>query len=373
MATSTARPSVQLAARWGLLVGGVFLLGVLVYFAREHTESLRVLVGTLAFPLFSVTVLGGLGYYIATRRLDVAEMLTVLAWVALGFAVMAAVVGWYQLLDTIHDHHVPLVISGLATLSIGGAMGAVVGWYSVRARKTTRAATEAREREAYLERQRETLALIDRTLRHHLLNGLTIVDGHADILGDHVDPEGREYLETVRTQVDEMTATIEDIRDLTEAVYEEETIERIDLVGTVRDELAAVADAYPDADLEVDAPDAAVEITANRLLSNAVSNLLHNAVQHNDSATPRVRVAVSDDGDAATVEVADNGPGIPPERREECFEMGERGPDSDGSGMGLFLARTVVERLGGRLRIVDGDAPGTTVAIELPKSAGESL
>jgi signal transduction histidine kinase len=76
---------------------------------------------------------------------------------------------------------------------------------------------------------------------------------------------------------------------------------------------------------------------------------------------------VTDIGDTATITVTDNGPGIPADRREDLFEMGGRGRESDEPGMGLFLARTVVERLDGDIGIEDHDSDWVTVTVRLPK------
>lgn len=369
MATTMSRRLVRSTTRWTLSIVGFALLGVLMLFARSYTESVRVFVGTLVFPLASIAILTGLGYYIARHSPTVEAMRTILAWTGLGLLVMVVVVGWYQVLDVIHHHDIPLVILGLTTLCIGGAMGALVGWYSVRAKNNVEKAARAHSRKTHLEQQRETMALLDRTLRHHLLNALTIVDGRARILEDHVDDEGIEHLRTVQDQSEEMIATIEQIRDVSEVLYEQDEIERIDLVETVRSEVSSAEQSYPDAAFETDDLPDRLPVDANRLLANVVSNLLHNAVQHNDSPTPRVGIEVRDTGETAAVSVTDNGPGLPDDDAEQLFEMGERGPDSDGNGMGLFLARTVIERLDGRIWFEDDDSSGSTIAFEIPTQA----
>ena len=54
------------------------------------------------------------------------------------------------------------------------------------------------------------------------------------------------------------------------------------------------------------------------------------------------------------VHIADNGPGIPDERKDEIFGRGEKGLESSGTGLGLYLVDTLVQRYGGDVTVSDG-------------------
>ncbi len=105
-----------------------------------------------------------------------------------------------------------------------------------------------------------------------------------------------------------------------------------------------------------------------RALGRAVRNVVENAVRH---ATRRVVVTLSVEGPQAVLRVADDGPGIPADRVDEVFERftrldEARSGDAGGSGVGLAIAREVVERHGGTIA-VDGDhRPGACLVITLP-------
>lgn len=94
-------------------------------------------------------------------------------------------------------------------------------------------------------------------------------------------------------------------------------------------------------------------------LERVVTNLIQNAIEHGGE---HVSVRVT----GATVEVEDNGPGIPAEERERVFEPFHRlRPRSTGSGLGLNLVQQVVKRHGGRVRIVAAEGGGTIARVEL--------
>lgn len=65
------------------------------------------------------------------------------------------------------------------------------------------------------------------------------------------------------------------------------------------------------------------------------------------------------------VRIADDGPGIPADLREHYLGEGVRGPDSAGTGFGLYLASTLVEAYGGRFHLGDNDPTGALVELRL--------
>ncbi|ESP89966.1 signal-transducing histidine kinase [Candidatus Halobonum tyrrellensis G22] len=109
-------------------------------------------------------------------------------------------------------------------------------------------------------------------------------------------------------------------------------------------------------------------MTANGMLGSVFRNLLNNAVQHNDADDPLVVVDVGLDGDRVTVRVADNGPGVPDDRKMEVFGKNEKGIDSSGTGVGLYLVHTLVSEYGGSVRIEDNDPRGAVFVVRLRRA-----
>ncbi|GHU33439.1 two-component sensor histidine kinase [Betaproteobacteria bacterium] len=98
------------------------------------------------------------------------------------------------------------------------------------------------------------------------------------------------------------------------------------------------------------------------LLSNLIANALRHAPENG-----RVDVACGVRERAAYLEVADNGPGIPPEERERVFDrFYRRGGESDtgGAGLGLAIVRSIVQRHGATVRLLDSEAGGLLVRVE---------
>jgi len=111
-------------------------------------------------------------------------------------------------------------------------------------------------------------------------------------------------------------------------------------------------------------------VLADDMLGSVFRNLLQNAILHNDADVPEIRVSTTGSEDRVRVFIADNGPGIPDERKEEIFDEGERGIDSEGTGLGLYLVRTLVNRYEGNVWVEDNERGGATFVVELPRADG---
>ncbi|HEX6916671.1 MAG TPA: ATP-binding protein [Phycicoccus sp.] len=101
-------------------------------------------------------------------------------------------------------------------------------------------------------------------------------------------------------------------------------------------------------------------------LRRLVRNLVENAVAH---ATSRIELRAALDGEAAVVDVVDDGPGVPPGDEQAVFERFHRGDTARtrrGTGLGLSIARTIAERHGGTLVLVQDDARGAHFRLRLP-------
>jgi two-component system sensor histidine kinase KdpD len=102
------------------------------------------------------------------------------------------------------------------------------------------------------------------------------------------------------------------------------------------------------------------------LVERVLVNLLDNAAKHTPPGST-IRVSASSTGDAVQVEVADDGPGLPPGEQERIFEKFFRNPSarSAGFGLGLAICRAIVNAHGGRIWAEDV-AHGASLRFTLP-------
>jgi signal transduction histidine kinase len=114
--------------------------------------------------------------------------------------------------------------------------------------------------------------------------------------------------------------------------------------------------------------DDAADATCSPRITRVLQNLLTNAVRHTpDDGT--VTIAAEHRDGVLALAVEDTGEGIPPEALERVFEpfyRGDRARSGTGAGLGLALARRIVEALGGRITVESSPAIGSRFLIELP-------
>ena len=121
------------------------------------------------------------------------------------------------------------------------------------------------------------------------------------------------------------------------------------------------------------AGEAELPVTGDRdLIFDAIANLVDNAIKHG-RASGRVAVATERLGGEAVITIADDGPGIPVDQRDQVFKRFyrlEQGRCAPGNGLGLSLVSAVARLHGARIEMLD-NAPGLKVRLWFPSSSGE--
>jgi PAS domain S-box-containing protein len=253
--------------------------------------------------------------------------------------------------------------------------GAAVGCVSVCVDLTEQRRAERLLREAD-RRKDEFLASLSHELRNPLVPLRNALDELRRAGGDPL-AAGRAYA-IMERQLFHLVRLTDDLLDVSRITRNRIELrrERIDLrlvlqsaIETTQP-LIAVAGQI----LTVDIPRDSVWVYADfTRLAQAVSNLLNNAVKYTPRGGRITLHAASDDGDV-TISVSDTGVGIPPSALPNVFDMFMQADDPtgqprDGLGIGLTLARRLIELHDGRIQAMsDGPGTGATFVIRLPRS-----
>jgi signal transduction histidine kinase len=149
--------------------------------------------------------------------------------------------------------------------------------------------------------------------------------------------------------------------------------EAIDLGALIEHAVATTSETFRErgATVTVDKPTQVPMLHADRdRLLQVLINLLSNAAKFTPLGEGRVQVRLRCDQRAATVEVRDNGPGVPPEQQQLVFEKFRQGGSASqrpqGTGLGLPISRRIVEHYGGRIWLESAPGQGACFAFELP-------
>ncbi|MFR9799574.1 sensor histidine kinase [Streptomyces sp. MS06] len=219
----------------------------------------------------------------------------------------------------------------------------------------------------------ETARSFSAAAAHELRTPLMSLGTNLDILAAHPDlpdPDRTEVLTDLRREHARLLHLLVMLRELGRAdLVEAEAFRAVDLTEIAD---AAVAEARRRAPGARIALDAAPGVTVHgwepglRLL---LDNLLANALVHGRDARGRavVSIAVRHAGERAVVTVDDGGPGVPPDLRQRVFDRFRRGPDSEGSGLGLTLVAQQAALHRGTVTVADGPhGVGARFEVRLP-------
>jgi len=243
--------------------------------------------------------------------------------------------------------------------------------------------TERKEYEQHLQAQRDDLSVLNQVLRHDIRNDIQLITSHAELLAENSDEDIQYHVDKILENADHAIELTNSAREMADVMLSaERELQPIGLRETIEAQLANLQSTYPDAVITTTGTIPSVEVQAHDTLSSVFRNLLKNAVQHNDAATPKVTVSATRQNERVVVRVVDNGPGIPDNRKAAVFGKGEAGLDSHGTGIGLYLVKTLVESYGGDVWIedrerqdssqslTDDQSSGTAFVVELPLAAG---
>ncbi|MFB6092209.1 MAG: PAS domain S-box protein [Haloquadratum sp.] len=245
---------------------------------------------------------------------------------------------------------------------ITGEHGDIQRFVAINREITERKA--ARER---LEEQRDNLTLLNKVVRHDIRNDLQVVLGYAEMLDGRVDGEPASFVETILRNTHHAIGLTKTARDLAQTMLQQTgDFGATSLRSALESQIDEVRESHEEALITVDGDLPDVDVRADEMLDSVFRNLLVNAIDHNDKELPEVIVSATERDEHAVVRIADNGPGVPDAQKSEIFGEGEKGLESGGTGVGLYLVRTLTDRYGGRVRVEDNEPEGSVFVVELP-------
>ncbi|HEY7624166.1 MAG TPA: HAMP domain-containing sensor histidine kinase [Candidatus Limnocylindria bacterium] len=208
---------------------------------------------------------------------------------------------------------------------------------------------------------------------HELRTPLSVVQGNLEALVDGVHPADEHHLAAILEETKVLARLIEDLRTLSLAESGALALHRepTDVGVLIRDVIASFEGEAREAGVELafggsqDVLQADLDPVRTREVLN---NLLANALRY----TPRggrVGVAAIRDASAVTVTISDTGAGIPPDALEHVFERFYKSAESRGAGLGLAIAKQLVEAHGGDISATSEIGKGTTIRFTLPALA----
>jgi signal transduction histidine kinase len=289
--------------------------------------------------------------------LGVAEALAVLLFLALAHLLATWILRPVRALDAVTH----TIATGRLDVRVPAATG------PPELRRLTGSFNEMVQKvEATMERQRAFVA----DASHQLRNPLSAVMLRLEGLALSLPPGSEEEIEDLRHEAERLTRVLDDLLELALAEEHGATVEVIDLAVLVDERVTA---------WQVVADRRAIEVRRRWTgpvlgaadptgLGSAFDAVIDNALKFSPEGSA-VTVELAETGDDVEIRVTDEGSGLPPEELARIGDRFWRSPghqNVDGSGLGLSVARTLLEASGGRLEIAAADGAGLRVTMAVP-------
>ena len=302
----------------------------------------------------------------------------VAVYAALGATVIALVLG--VLLARTLTH--PIRALTQATRAVAaGELGQEV---TVRSRdELGELATSFNQMSADLSRATEARRQMTADIAHELRTPLTVISGYLESMRDGVLKPTPERFETMYAESQHLLRLVDDLRTLSLADAGELTLNKVDVPVRVLLQRVAAVYQHPaeqrGIDLVVDVPGylPVLVVDPDRMLQ-VLGNLVSNALRYTPECG-RITLAASAQGSSIRLSVVDTGAGIPAEALPRVFDRfyrvdaartspEETGPDAPAaeSGLGLAIARSIVEAHGGSIAVTSEVGSGTVFTVDLP-------
>lgn len=211
-------------------------------------------------------------------------------------------------------------------------------------------------------RRRRQLYIMDNLLRHNLRNDLTAILGQAEVIKEQA-PETSDQIAVIRRTGEALIESAEKQRDIIDILTKEFRFESRDLRAIVRRSADAVSDRFDAARIRVDGA-SSVHAWVIPRIRLGITELIENAVRHSDQPEPQVEVTVAEEDERAVVGIRDDAPPIPANEAQVLTGEHEMTDIYHSTGLGLWLARLVVDMMNGQIR-VDREPTGNHIRLRL--------
>ena len=215
--------------------------------------------------------------------------------------------------------------------------------------------TERKKREEELKTQREQIKLINKILRHDIINDLNVINSALGLYGRSKE-EG--LLEEASAHVNKSVELINRMRELESFISSHSDLKLYSVTDVCKKVLAS----HPAIAFNIEGEG---QVMADESLSSLIDNIIRNAVVH--GKTDRIDIKIEGRGDYREIRIGDYGVGIPDEIKEQIFEESFAYGETGGTGLGLHIVKKAMETYGGHVHVEDNTPGGAVFVLALRK------
>jgi len=216
--------------------------------------------------------------------------------------------------------------------------------------------TEQKKAQEELRIGRERLKLLNQVIRHDIANDFIVIKSAVNIFRRSSDVT---ILDEIEKRVMKSIKTIENYKKYEEFIDLNASLKEVGITKLI-DEIIVE---FPNIKFNIEGK---CKVFADDALNSVFMNLITNSIKHGNST--QIDIIISSNDKMCEIRFADNGVGIPDKYKNRIFDKGFFYGKSGNTGMGLYIVRKTIERLGGSIFIEDNKPNGAVFLINLRKS-----
>lgn len=233
--------------------------------------------------------------------------------------------------------------------------------------------TDRKVAELRSERVHDELMTFMYKASHNLRGPVATISGLLNIARLEVkEPGASAYLQMLGDRIRHLEYTLGELIDITKIKQEELSFSSIAFPDVLPSVLHVFKEEIEKDQIKIEQDFESVEYFSSdeKLIRGLLYYLIDNAVKFRSNKAPCIKVSAREKTNGIMLSIADNGPGIDEPIRDRIYEMYFRGNEkSTGSGLGLYIVNTIVERLGGYINLHSSPGEGTCFSIFLPDAS----
>lgn len=237
--------------------------------------------------------------------------------------------------------------------------------------RTIRYAIERARITGELHDRTHRLALVNELVRTGIHDDVSMIVGWGDQLDGSVDPTDQQAVEGILEASNHALELVDTAAELMDVLSGDLYVndDPYDLRAILNEEFDQFR---REQDVEIDVnwcvpADEQLLVTGTPMLGSVFEHLLSNAVVHTDREEVNITVTVEADTELASVSIADNGVGISDTEKVILNSSDARQNDKSVMGTGLYLVRSTLDKIGGRIEFADNQPQGTVVTVTLDR------
>ncbi len=211
--------------------------------------------------------------------------------------------------------------------------------------------TEKILQEKKLQMQRDIIKLINKIMRHDLMNYFSILRSAFRIYNETKEEE---LLKEAQFQVEKGIKLIKSLKSFEQFESEIENFRQVD----VKSEIEKIAESFFNIKIEVKGN---ISLKIDKTFSRIIENLINNSIKHGQAT--RIEIELKEENNDKVIIFKDNGIGIPDKIKNVIFQEGFSYGKSGNTGLGLYIVKKLVEIFNGEIKVKDNKPTGAIFEI----------